>query len=155
MPTDYHHGVRVIEINEGGRPIRTVATAIIGLVATGSDADLFIQGSSSSAGWRAWRLDAGGTKLDAAAFKTGGHGDTINIPGDTSCDTQYILIEYLTIDGWMTPAPSTVNLQNNFRNQDVEGLYDANSHVLTVISTNGSVTRNPVGDQTVGVERYL
>lgn len=39
MPTDYHHGVRVIEINEGGRPIRTVATAIIGLVATGSDAD--------------------------------------------------------------------------------------------------------------------
>lgn len=123
--------------------------------ATGSDADLFIQGSSSSAGWRAWRLDAGGTKLDAAAFKTGGHGDTINIPGDTSCDTQYILIEYLTIDGWMTPAPSTVNLQNNFRNQDVEGLYDANSHVLTVISTNGSVTRNPVGDQTVGVERYL
>ena len=28
MPTDYHHGVRVIEINEGGRPIRTVATAI-------------------------------------------------------------------------------------------------------------------------------
>ena len=40
MPTDYHHGVRVIEINEGGRPIRTVATAIIGLVATGSDADV-------------------------------------------------------------------------------------------------------------------
>lgn len=39
MPTDYHHGVRVIEINEGGRPIRTVATAIIGLVATAGDAD--------------------------------------------------------------------------------------------------------------------
>ena len=40
MPTDYHHGVRVIEINEGRRPIRTIATAIIGLVATGSDADV-------------------------------------------------------------------------------------------------------------------
>lgn len=39
MATDYHHGVRVIEINEGVRPIRTIATAIIGLVATGSDAD--------------------------------------------------------------------------------------------------------------------
>lgn len=39
MAADYHHGVRVIEINEGVRPIRTVATAIIGLVATGSDAD--------------------------------------------------------------------------------------------------------------------
>jgi uncharacterized protein len=35
----YHHGVRVIEITEGSRPIRTVATAIIGLIATGSDAD--------------------------------------------------------------------------------------------------------------------
>jgi len=36
---DYHHGVRVIEINEGAIPIRTVATAIIGIVCTGDDAD--------------------------------------------------------------------------------------------------------------------
>ncbi|ABM38606.1 phage tail sheath protein [Polaromonas naphthalenivorans] len=35
----YHHGVRVIEINEGTRPIRTINTSIIGLVATASDAD--------------------------------------------------------------------------------------------------------------------
>jgi uncharacterized protein len=35
----YHHGVRVIEINEGVRPIRSISTAIIGLVATASDAD--------------------------------------------------------------------------------------------------------------------
>lgn len=39
MPDQYHHGVRVIEINEGTRPIRTVSTAVIGLVATASDAD--------------------------------------------------------------------------------------------------------------------
>jgi hypothetical protein len=39
MPVDYHHGVRVIEISEGVRPIRTIATAIIGIVCTGSDAD--------------------------------------------------------------------------------------------------------------------
>ncbi|WP_175253466.1 phage tail sheath protein [Pseudomonas sp. BMW13] len=39
MPTGYHHGVRVIEINEGIRPIRTIATAVVGLVATASDAD--------------------------------------------------------------------------------------------------------------------
>lgn len=38
MP-DYHHGVRVVEINEGTRPIRTVSTAVIGLIATASDAD--------------------------------------------------------------------------------------------------------------------
>lgn len=36
MP-EYHHGVRVLEINEGTRTIRTVATAIIGLVATAPD----------------------------------------------------------------------------------------------------------------------
>lgn len=35
----YHHGVRVVEITEGTRPIRTIATAIIGLVATAPDAD--------------------------------------------------------------------------------------------------------------------
>ncbi|MDR2506836.1 MAG: phage tail sheath protein [Candidatus Accumulibacter sp.] len=39
MSTDYHHGVRVIEINEGVRTIRTIATAVIGLVATADDAD--------------------------------------------------------------------------------------------------------------------
>jgi phage tail sheath protein FI len=39
MATDYHHGVRVIEIDGGTRPIRTIATAIIGLVATGPTAD--------------------------------------------------------------------------------------------------------------------
>ncbi len=39
MAQDYHHGVRVVEINEGTRPIRTVATAVIGLVATGPEAD--------------------------------------------------------------------------------------------------------------------
>lgn len=39
MPDQYHHGVRVIEINEGTRPIRTVSTAVVGLVATASDAD--------------------------------------------------------------------------------------------------------------------
>lgn len=39
MPTTYHHGVRVTEINNGTRPIRAIATAIIGLVCTAPDAD--------------------------------------------------------------------------------------------------------------------
>jgi phage tail sheath protein FI len=37
--TDYHHGVRVIEINQGTRPIRTVNTAVVGIVCTANDAD--------------------------------------------------------------------------------------------------------------------
>jgi uncharacterized protein len=36
---DYLHGVRVIEINEGTRPIRTISTAVVGMVCTAPDAD--------------------------------------------------------------------------------------------------------------------
>ena len=39
MATDYHHGVRVVEVSDGTRPIRTISTAVIGVVVTGSDAD--------------------------------------------------------------------------------------------------------------------
>lgn len=39
MPTEYHHGVRVTEVSDGVRPIRTISSAIIGLVATADDAD--------------------------------------------------------------------------------------------------------------------
>lgn len=39
MAQDYHHGVRVIELNEGTRPIRTINTAIVGIVCTADDAD--------------------------------------------------------------------------------------------------------------------
>ena len=36
---DFHHGTRVLEINQGTRSISTVSTAIVGMVCTGSDAD--------------------------------------------------------------------------------------------------------------------
>lgn len=36
---DYHHGVRVIEQSDGSRPIRTVSTAVVGIVCTAQDAD--------------------------------------------------------------------------------------------------------------------
>lgn len=39
MATDYHHGVRVIELNEGTRAIRTISTAVIGMVCIADDAD--------------------------------------------------------------------------------------------------------------------
>lgn len=40
MSQKYHHGVRVIEHNNGPRPIRTVSTAVIGMVCTANDAGL-------------------------------------------------------------------------------------------------------------------
>ncbi|MDA3501886.1 phage tail sheath protein [Acinetobacter sp. AOR34_HL] len=39
MAQDYHHGVRVLELNDGTRPIRTVSSSVIGMVCTASDAD--------------------------------------------------------------------------------------------------------------------
>ncbi|MDC9594182.1 phage tail sheath protein [Xenorhabdus sp. IM139775] len=39
MAQDYHHGVRVQEINEGTRTTTTVSTAIVGVVCTADDAD--------------------------------------------------------------------------------------------------------------------
>jgi phage tail sheath protein FI len=35
----YHHGVTLVEINQGSRPIRSIATAVLGLVCTAEDAD--------------------------------------------------------------------------------------------------------------------
>jgi len=35
----YHHGVTLVEINQGTRPIRSISTAILGLVCTAEDAD--------------------------------------------------------------------------------------------------------------------
>ncbi|CNG52146.1 phage tail sheath protein [Yersinia kristensenii] len=36
---DYHHGIRIVEINDGTRVISTVSTAVVGMVCTGDDAD--------------------------------------------------------------------------------------------------------------------
>ncbi len=37
--SDFHHGVQVLEINDGTRVISTVSTAVVGMVCTASDAD--------------------------------------------------------------------------------------------------------------------
>ncbi|EOI5799709.1 phage tail sheath protein [Cronobacter dublinensis] len=37
--SDYHHGVQVVEVNDGTRVISTVSTTIVGMVCTASDAD--------------------------------------------------------------------------------------------------------------------
>ncbi|MGM8211136.1 phage tail protein, partial [Escherichia coli] len=39
MAHDFHHGVLVVEVNEGTRSITTVSTAIVCMVCTVDDAD--------------------------------------------------------------------------------------------------------------------
>lgn len=67
---EYHHGVRVVEINEGTRTIRTVATSIIGLVATAPDAaagkaaELTVGfGTDSSVTYTALKIGTDGNKI--------------------------------------------------------------------------------------------
>ncbi|MCA8251579.1 phage tail sheath subtilisin-like domain-containing protein, partial [Burkholderia multivorans] len=110
MPSDYHHGVRVIEINEGTRPIRTVSTAVIGLVSTADDADAAtfpenrpvlitdVQAAISKAGTKgtlARSLDAIAAQTSplivAVRVPTGKDADTTttNVIGTTTADGQY------------------------------------------------------------------
>lgn len=42
MAADYHHGVRVTELNDAARPITTASTAVIGLIAVAPDADAIV-----------------------------------------------------------------------------------------------------------------
>ena len=77
MAVDYHHGVRVVEVNDGLRPIRIVSTAVIGLVATATDADA-----------EAFPLDTPVlfTRIDAAIAKAGTSGTLVS-PGCVSLNT--------------------------------------------------------------------
>lgn len=122
--------------------------------ATGTDEDLYVQ--SHSNGWRAYKADASSNKIDATPFKAGVHGGSFSAPGDTgSCDVRYILVEFLAIDGWQKPADILIDLQNNFIDQQVTGLYDADSHVLSLTATNGTISRSPEGDTWVGQNQYI
>ncbi|CAJ5255358.1 tail sheath protein [Burkholderia pseudomallei] len=110
MPSDYHHGVRVIEINDGTRPIRTVSTAVIGMVCTGDDADAttfpenrpFLITDVRAAIGRAGTKGTLARSLDAIAAQTsplivgvrvptGKDADetTSNVIGTTTADGQY------------------------------------------------------------------
>lgn len=82
MPDQYHHGVRVTEVSDGTRTIRTVATAVIGLVATAPDA---LPGVAAEALINSIAADA---DMVITAAATGTDGNKIRIklvdPGTTS-----------------------------------------------------------------------
>tara|TARA_R110002012_G_scaffold321621_2_gene550173 strand:- start:12365 stop:13873 length:1509 start_codon:yes stop_codon:yes gene_type:complete len=45
--SDYHHGARVTEINEGTRPIRIINTAVVGLIGTAPNASAGVQAAAT------------------------------------------------------------------------------------------------------------
>jgi phage tail sheath protein FI len=71
--SEYHHGIRVIEITGGTRPIRTVSTAVIGLVATAPAA---APGTEASA---TITFAAANTGVEFTAASPGAEGNKIRV----------------------------------------------------------------------------
>lgn len=96
----YHHGVRVIEANDGTRTIRTVETAVIGMVCTAQDAD---------AGMFPLDTPVLITSLKAAIGKAGNKG-TLASSLDAIDDQTSPLIVAVRVKDGATPEETTSNL---------------------------------------------
>ncbi|HGJ5880624.1 MAG TPA: phage tail protein, partial [Arsenophonus nasoniae] len=100
MPQDYHHGVRVIEINEGTRSIRTSSTAVGGVVCIADDAD-----STTFPLNTAVRL----TDLSAAIGKAGKKGTLGPVLTAILAQTNPITVVVRVAEG-KTPEETTTNI---------------------------------------------
>ncbi|SER25320.1 hypothetical protein SAMN04244573_03207 [Azotobacter beijerinckii] len=98
MPVDYHHGIRVVEASDGTRPIRTVSTAVVGVVCTGSDADavafpldtpVLVTNPQASAG-KAGELGTLASTLDAIADQTNALTVVVRVADGAGADAEAI-----------------------------------------------------------------
>mgnify|MGYP002622041419 CR=1 FL=1 len=120
MPDQYHHGVRVIEVNDGARPIRTVSTAVIGLVATANDADtdtfpadtpVLITDVYDALG-KAGMTGTLARSLDAIADQTRPLTVVVRVPeGETPQETQANIIGTVTDNGKKTGMKALLDAQ--------------------------------------------
>ena len=105
MSTQYHHGVRVIEVSEGTRPVRAIATAIIGIVGTAPEA-----ATEAAAALTLGTVDAN-TGLTFTAAVPGAGGNQISIhprnPGTASAE---LAVSVATAG---TRATITINLETD------------------------------------------
>lgn len=111
---DYHHGARVIEINEGTRTIRTISTGIIGMVCTADDADAEtfplnkvalitnIQSAMAKAGRRGTLYNA----LDAIAAQTNPVVVVVRVAEGLDADETTSNVIGAAVSGVATPATS-------------------------------------------------
>lgn len=111
MAQDYHHGVRVVEVNDGTRTISTVSTAIVGIVCTADDADaatfplntpvlitdvLTASGKAGKTGTLASTLDAIGDQSKPVTV-------VVRVPqGESEAETTSNIIGGVTADGKRT-----------------------------------------------------
>ncbi|MHA3316569.1 phage tail sheath protein, partial [Yersinia pseudotuberculosis] len=121
--TDYHHGVRVIEISEGTRPIRTVSTAVVGMVCTSDDADptLFplntpvLLTDVLAASGKAGETGTLAHSLDAISDQTKPLTVVVRVAqGDTEAETTSNIIGGITPDGRYTGMKALLAAQGKF-----------------------------------------
>lgn len=111
MPEQFLHGVQVVEINDGPRPIRTVNSAVIGLVGTAPDAQAAVAASVT--------LGTGTSALTLTADTAGIAGNELSIrlrnPGANSAALSVSLSDKaITVNlatdssGIITSTPATI-----------------------------------------------
>lgn len=121
MAQDYHHGVRVVEVNEGTRSITTVSTAIVGMVCTGDDADakmfplnkpvlitdvLTASGKAGESGTLARSLDAIADQAKPVTI-------VVRVPqGETEDETTTNIIGAVTAEGKKTGMKALLSAQS-------------------------------------------
>lgn len=119
----YHHGVRVVEINEGTTPIRTIATSIIGFVATADDADATVFPLNTPVlltNVQAALGKAGSTGtlyrvLDAIAKQASPMTIVVRVPeDDTEAEQTSLVIGTVTPSGQYTGMKALLNAQAKF-----------------------------------------
>lgn len=110
--SDYHHGVRVIEVSDGTRPLRTVSTAVIGLVATADDANA-----------EAFPLNTAVliTNVDAAIGKAGTTGTLSKTLDAISDQTKPLIVAVRVAEGADTAATNS-NVIGTTTNGKMTGL---------------------------------
>jgi hypothetical protein len=123
MSTDYHHGARTIEINEGSRPIRTISTAVVGLVATAADADALafplnkpvLLTDIVSAIGKAGKTGTLARALKAIALQTKPVTIVVRVEeGDDAAETTSNVIGTTTADGQKTGIQALMAAQSAF-----------------------------------------
>lgn len=119
MPESFLHGVEVLEIDAGPRPIQTVRSAVIGLIGTAPNADA-----------TAFPLNTpvmiAGSRTEAAKLDTTGAGAG-TLPGaiDSIFDQAGAVVVVVRVDSETTDAETIANIVGgvNATNGDYEGVH--------------------------------
>jgi len=118
----YHHGVRVVEVDGGTRPIRTVSTAIVGLVATAEDADAaafplntpVLATNMKAAAAKAGTKGTLARSLEAIASQTNPIAVIVRVPqGETEAETTSNVIGGVDPNGRYTGMKALLAAQNS------------------------------------------